>query len=225
MALTRYTPANNVDDTPVAADAGMPTEAVAREVASNTPTAGIKEKSKDTYVKIKLSTDKATPDTWFKLSETKPDGIKVFRNDKKELSMMIHPDRSALMLYGNKDAVNYFEADSKRRNIGLVGRFYASSTRPTAEKPETRIYLSGKYHAAGLVDAVGALKGDALKVFGGIVGLEADELMANLKLKADSDREKADAYKSNNITSSTPGVKAPTPPSMPRPGDDLEFGM
>lgn len=224
MALTRIQPNKHNEDTPDVPDNGAPD--IAAEGSAPTAGAPVKEKSKDTYVKIKLSADKATPDTWFKLSETKADGVKVFTNDRKAMTAMIHPERSAVMLYKNESVANFFDVDAKKRNIGLLGRFYVSATKVTADKPESRLYMSGKFHPEGLVEQGGALKVDAVKIFGGIVGLESDSLMNNLKQKADEDRIKAEEYKARQADK--PTSSSPTPPSAPatpRVGDDLEFGM
>ncbi len=232
MALN-YT--NSAAVPPEAADGGVPPSDTsdiapvsAPAIAIQTPTAGVPQKSKDTYVKIKLSTDKATPDTWFKLIETKSDGVKIFENDKRKLVVMTHPERSALMVYSKNDMNSFFDSDSRKRNVGLLGRFYVSSTVPTTERPESRLYLSGKYHDAGLVDVTGNVKGDAVKLYGGIVGLEGSALMQSLKARADFDRERSEAYRAR-MQENKPSVPqaAPTPDSAPaqRPGDDLEFGM
>ncbi len=229
MALTKYTPNSDAnDDVPTAADVPQPPAEGDAPAQPQTPTAGTKEKSKDTYIKMKLSADKATPDTWFKLTETKPDGVKVFTNDRKAMTAMIHPERSAVMLYKNESVANFYDADAKKRNAGLLGRFYVSATKPTADKPESRLYVSGKFHPEGLVEEGGALKVDSVKIFGGIVGLESDALMNSLKTKADADRARAEAYKNRDTAPTPPAAsapQAPAAPAMPRAGDDLEFGM
>lgn len=228
MALVRAKP--HQDDLPEVPDNGQPVEPEGTSTATpvaQTP-APAKEKSKDTYVKLKLAADKATPDTWFILSETRPDGIKVFKNERREMTAMIHPERSAIMLYKNDSVNNFFDADSKKRNVGLLGRFYVSASKTTPEKPESRLYVSGKFHAEGLMEQGGALRVDSIQVFGGIVGLESAALMSSLKEKADTDRKKAEEYKARQAANAPTAPAAPVAPKAPqemRPGDDLEFGM
>ena len=215
MALTRYSQTDNTTEAaPVAPEPVNSVEP--SEPAAGTPA---KDKSKDTYLKIKLSADKATPDTWFKLIETKTDGLKMFKNERSGEVAFLHPSRSAVMLYTKDGFENYFHTESKNRNNGLLGRFYVNSTQPTPDKPEPRLYMSGKYHSAGLVNAGGELKVDAVRVFGGIVGFGSKELLEGLKGRADNDRARAAALK----TDSPAPAKAPD--ATPRVGDDLEFGM
>jgi hypothetical protein len=205
-------------------------------------TASTAQKSADTYLKIRLG-DTSVPETWFKLvSIDEQTGIHRFEqtttNPKKYVAFS-HPRSPMIAIYPSDKAQNYYSQEPGGRDEGLVARMYCNKTKPTPEKPNPRFYLSGKFHADGLVnfgpDLTGGIaprtqtvKSDAVVVYGSAVGALSATLQNGLYTLSLQAHERSKAYQAaqdqKKEAVAQPGVSKEAANALGI-GGDMDFSM
>ena len=167
MALVKSTPSRFQSSSP-------PVAAQPASVDNRKPTTfgqGRSGPSKDTYIKLRLSSDRDVPETWFKM-DTRSDGKMLFSTTYAEGAYVLvaEPDSARVSMYlkeslGNADAV-----DPQTRSIGLVGEL---SCRKRKDSPQDNpsFFLSGTYTPAGE---------EPITLFGNVVGAQSKQLVGSL---------------------------------------------
>jgi hypothetical protein len=203
------------DQAPAPAPASAPANAAAA------PAAAAKKPTEDTFIKVKLSADRAARDTWLKQVAIRADGVREFSDGK--ITAFTHPRFTGVKLYNQTDKDNYFAGDAPSRHKGLIGRFEFFMSKTTDTRPVSKPGIVGDIHMGGLIGAEGKAKPDAIRVFGEVVG--KDKAVINTALQDNATRAKE--FKARTQSAGAPAPAGGQPAPAPTDGAvmDMDFGM
>jgi hypothetical protein len=194
-------------------------ETMAQPISSPAPQA--KKPTEDTYLKIKLSSDRTARDTWLKQMTSRADGIREFSDGK--ITAFTHPRFSGIKFYNHAEKENYFAADAVVRNAGLIGRFEVYTSKVTESRPVPKTGIVGDIHMSGLLGSDNKVKSDSVRIFGDVLGKDKPAIFATLQENAV--RARAFRARSPNVTYSSSSASSDTSSASSSDAMDMDFGM